>query len=157
MQIPPFSLNDQISEIGEEVEEAIIKVFRSGKYIGGEVVNKFEEAFASEIQTSFAVGCNSGTDALILALRALNNVEGEEVIAAASVGVKHRLVEEFQVEPGALSTADQLKDFGKRHYIFHYTYGIEYTMAGKPQVTEQRSAAAHITPHPLFTPPSPPP
>ena len=47
-------------------------------------------------------------------------------IAAASVGVKHRLVEEFQVEPGALSTADQLKDFGKRHYIFHYTYQFEY-------------------------------
>ena len=53
-------------------------------------------------------------------------------IAAASVGVKHRLVEEFQVEPGALSTADQLKDFGKRHYIFHYTYQFEYMLDGTP-------------------------
>ena len=35
MQIPPFSLEAQISEIGEEIEEALIKVFRSGKYIGG--------------------------------------------------------------------------------------------------------------------------
>ncbi len=104
MQIPPFSLSDQISEIGEEVEEAVIKVFRSGKYIGGEVVNNFEEAFASEIQTSFAVGCNSGTDALILALRALNIGEGDEVItssfsffataeAITSVGAKPVFVE----------------------------------------------------------------
>ena len=53
-------------------------------------------------------------------------------IAAASVGVKHRLVEEFQVEPGALSTADQLKDFGKRDYIFHYTYQFEYMLDGTP-------------------------
>ena len=53
MQIPPFSLSAQISEIGEEIEEALIKVFRSGKYIGGEEVNSFEIAFASKIQTSY--------------------------------------------------------------------------------------------------------
>ena len=46
MQIPPFSLEAQISEIGEEIEEALIKVFRSGKYIGGEEVTSFEQAFA---------------------------------------------------------------------------------------------------------------
>ena len=72
MQIPPFSLDAQISDIGEEIEEALIRVFRSGKYIGGNEVGSFEEAFASKVQTSYSVGCNSGTDALILALRALN-------------------------------------------------------------------------------------
>ena len=67
MQIPPFSLESQISEIGEEIEEALIKVFRSGKYIGGEEVTSFEKAFALATETSYSVSCNSGTDALILA------------------------------------------------------------------------------------------
>ncbi|WP_269604458.1 DegT/DnrJ/EryC1/StrS family aminotransferase [Prochlorococcus marinus] len=83
MQIPPFSLEAQISEIGEEIEEALIKVFRSGKYIGGEEVASFEKAFALAIETSFSVSCNSGTDALILALRSLNIGQGDEVITSS--------------------------------------------------------------------------
>ncbi len=83
MQIPPFSLEAQISEIGDEIEEALIKVFRSGKYIGGEEVASFEKAFALVIETSYSVSCNSGTDALILALRALNIGQGDEVITSS--------------------------------------------------------------------------
>ena len=83
MQIPPFSLDAQISELGEEIEEALIKVFRSGKYIGGEEVNSFEKTFASITQTSFSVSCNSGTDALILALRALDIGDNDEVITSS--------------------------------------------------------------------------
>ncbi len=83
MQIPPFSLDEQISEIGDEIEEALIRVFRSGKYIGGDEVALFEKAFASAIQTSYSVSCNSGTDALILALRSLNIGEDDEVITSS--------------------------------------------------------------------------
>ena len=83
MQIPPFSLEAQISEIGDEIEEALIKVFRSGKYIGGEEVASFEKAFALATETSYSVSCNSGTDALILALRALNIGQGDEVITSS--------------------------------------------------------------------------
>ena len=83
MQIPPFSLDAQISDIGEEIEEALIRVFRSGKYIGGKDVVLFEEAFASEVQTSYSVSCNSGTDALILALRSLNIGKDDEVITSS--------------------------------------------------------------------------
>ena len=83
MQIPPFSLDAQISDIKEEIEEALIRVFRSGKYIGGSEVALFEEAFALEVQTSYSVGCNSGTDALILALRALNIGKDDEVITSS--------------------------------------------------------------------------
>ena len=82
MQIPPFSLDGQISEIGEEIEEALIRVFRSGKYIGGHEVASFEESFASKVQTSYSVGCNSGTDALVLALRSLSIGEDDEVITS---------------------------------------------------------------------------
>ena len=80
MQIPPFSLDAQISDIGEEIEEALLRVFRGGKYIGGEEVASFEAAFASNVQTSYSVGCNSGTDALILALRSLGIGKDDEVI-----------------------------------------------------------------------------
>ncbi len=83
MQITPFSLEAQISEIGEEIEEALIKVFRSGKYIGGEEVTSFEKAFALVTETSYSVSCNSGTDALILALRSLNIGQGDEVITSS--------------------------------------------------------------------------
>ena len=83
MQIPPFSLEAQISEIGEEIEEALIKVFRSGKYIGGEEVTSFEQAFALATETSYSVSCNSGTDALILALRSLNIGVNDEVITSS--------------------------------------------------------------------------
>ena len=83
MQIPPFSLDAQISDIGEEIEEALIRVFRSGKYIGGHEVKSFEEEFAAKMQASYAVGCNSGTDALILALRSLNIGENDEVITSS--------------------------------------------------------------------------
>ncbi|WP_269612235.1 DegT/DnrJ/EryC1/StrS family aminotransferase [Prochlorococcus marinus] len=83
MQIPPFSLEAQISEIGEEIEEALIKVFRSGKYIGGEEVTSFEKAFALATETAYSVSCNSGTDALILALRSLNIGKGDEVITSS--------------------------------------------------------------------------
>ena len=50
-------------------------------------------------------------------------------IAAASVGIEHKLIEHFQVEPGALSTRAQLADFSSgRFYIFHYTYQVHVTM-----------------------------
>ena len=83
-------------------------------------------------------------------------------IAAASLGIKHKLVGDFQVEPraltltltlalaptptptptptlspnqvepGALSDAAQLRSFNSRYYIFHYTYQFEYMMDGTP-------------------------
>ena len=83
MQIPPFSLDAQISDIGEEIEEALIRVFRSGKYIGGKEVDAFEDAFARKVRTSYSVCCNSGTDALILALRSLNIGKDDEVITSS--------------------------------------------------------------------------
>ena len=56
-------------------------------------------------------------------------------IAAASVGITHRLVRDFQVEHG--SNGHPADDFAQHSYIFHYTYGIEYTMAGRPQGVNQ--------------------
>ena len=72
MQIPPFTLNRQYHEIGPEIESKVFKVLKGGQYIGGQEVTQFEESFSNLIGVKNTIGCNSGTDALILALRALD-------------------------------------------------------------------------------------
>jgi dTDP-4-amino-4,6-dideoxygalactose transaminase len=83
MQVPPFSLREQIDALGDDLDHAVLRVLRSGQYIGGDVVAAFEQNFAEAVGTPHAVGCNSGTDALILALRALEIGPGDEVITSA--------------------------------------------------------------------------
>ena len=83
MQVPPFSLSQQITDLGADLEEAVLSVLRSGQYIGGPQIQRFEQAFAASVGVPHAVGCNSGTDALILALRALDIGPGDEVITCS--------------------------------------------------------------------------
>ncbi len=66
-----------------EYEEAVSRVLQSGWYILGNELKAFEEAFAKYLGIEYCVGLNSGTDALILALRALDIGEGDEVIVPA--------------------------------------------------------------------------
>ncbi|MGA7935575.1 MAG: DegT/DnrJ/EryC1/StrS family aminotransferase [Kovacikia sp.] len=79
-KIPPFDLSDQYKVIGADINAAVLEVLASGRYIGGAWVEEFEQQFASYIGTSDCIACNSGTDALYLALRALNIGPGDEVI-----------------------------------------------------------------------------
>ncbi len=81
--IPPLDLTTQYQEIGAEIDAAVTQVLASGGYIGGPAVEGFERAFADYIGTSEGIGCNSGTDALYLALRALDIRPGNEVITSA--------------------------------------------------------------------------
>ncbi|WP_392346689.1 DegT/DnrJ/EryC1/StrS family aminotransferase [Parasynechococcus sp.] len=83
MQVPPFSLSQQIYDLGADLEEAVLEVLRSGQYIGGPQIQLFEQAFAASVGCGHAVGCNSGTDALILALRGLGLGAGDEVISCS--------------------------------------------------------------------------
>jgi len=78
--VPPLDLTQQYAQIGDEISAAVQKVLASGGYIGGPAVKSFEREFADYIGVSDCVGCNSGTDALILALRALKIGPGDEVI-----------------------------------------------------------------------------
>lgn len=78
--IPPVDLVRQHKPISEEIETAILDVIRSGRYIGGQPVAEFEEQFGQFVGSQYCIGCNSGTDALLLALRALNIGPGDEVI-----------------------------------------------------------------------------
>ncbi len=81
--IPAFELSQQYQLIGEEIGQAVLEILASGRYIGGAAVENFEQQFADYIGVEAAVGCNSGTDALFLALRALGIGAGDEVITSS--------------------------------------------------------------------------
>ena len=78
--IPPLDLTQQYRTIQAEVEASVHQVLSSGRYIGGDEVQAFEKAFAAYIGAEHCLGCNSGTDALYLALRAIDIQPGDEVI-----------------------------------------------------------------------------
>ncbi len=78
--IPPLDLTQQYQQIQTEVEQSVLEVLSSGRYIGGATVANFEQQFADYIGTTHSISCNSGTDALYLTLRALNIGPGDEVI-----------------------------------------------------------------------------
>ena len=80
MQIPQADLKAQYNTIKEEIDQAIFEVVESTQFIRGPKVKQFEEAFAAYCQTEYAVGVANGTDALLLALRALGIGADDEVI-----------------------------------------------------------------------------
>lgn len=80
LRVPLCDLQAQYREIQSEVEEAVLSVLRSGQVILGPEVQSFEDELAQFCDTHHAVGCGSGTEALSLALRALDVGPGDEVI-----------------------------------------------------------------------------
>jgi len=68
----------------EEYEEAAIRALNSGWYILGKEMDEFEREFAAWAGVKHCVALNSGTDALVLAFRALGIGEGDEVIVPAN-------------------------------------------------------------------------
>lgn len=81
-QIPLLDLQAQHGEIREEVLEAVTRVIDSQKFILGEEVKKLEEEIATYCTAKFAIGCASGSDALFLALMALDCGPGSEVLTS---------------------------------------------------------------------------
>lgn len=81
--IPPLDLARQYQIIGAEINTAVQNVLASGRYIGGAMVQELETQFAAYIGVEHAIACNSGTDALYLALRAYNIGAGDEVITSS--------------------------------------------------------------------------
>jgi dTDP-4-amino-4,6-dideoxygalactose transaminase len=80
--IPPLDLGRQYQALQTEINTAVLSVLASSQYIGGPVVAQFEQNFAKYIETPFCISCNSGTDALYLALRAFDIGPGDEVITS---------------------------------------------------------------------------
>jgi dTDP-4-amino-4,6-dideoxygalactose transaminase len=84
MKIPYVNLADQNVAIKNELLAAVDSVISSGQYILGKEVTDFEHHFAELCGVKYAVGVGTGTDALILALRALEIGPGSEVITVAN-------------------------------------------------------------------------
>ncbi|MEA5505159.1 DegT/DnrJ/EryC1/StrS family aminotransferase [Halotia wernerae UHCC 0503] len=78
--IPAFDIKQQYATIEAEVSAAVLEVLSSGRYVGGPLVQAFEQQFAAYHHVTNCIACNSGTDALFLALRALEIGAGDEVI-----------------------------------------------------------------------------
>ncbi len=79
-QIPLLDLKAQYNSIKGEIEPAIKIVIESQYFIGGPKLKEFEKNIAAYCQSPYALGVSSGTDALLLALMALDIKPGDEVI-----------------------------------------------------------------------------
>jgi len=112
MKVPPLDPSREYQEVKTEIDTRLSKIFESGRFILGSEVKEFEEKFSSWIGVRRSIGVASGTDALILSLKALGIGAGDEVItstftyfatveAIVSVGAIPRLVdidpETFQI------------------------------------------------------------
>jgi dTDP-4-amino-4,6-dideoxygalactose transaminase len=83
MKIPVLDLKPQYQNIKAEIDEVIARVLTSTQFILGPEVTLLEEEIAAYLGVKYAIGVNSGTDALIIALRALGIGEGDEVITTS--------------------------------------------------------------------------
>ena len=76
MKVPLIDLQAQTAEIRPRLDEAVRRVFDNCSFVLGPEVQKFESAMASLSGTKHAVGVNSGTDALLLALETVRDDRG---------------------------------------------------------------------------------
>jgi dTDP-4-amino-4,6-dideoxygalactose transaminase len=79
-EIPILDLHAQYHVIGREIEEAVNAVLKSQQYILGPEVKELEKEIAAYCESKYAIGCASGSDAILLALMAYEIGEGDEVI-----------------------------------------------------------------------------
>lgn len=83
MKIPLVDLARQYQSLQPAIDRAVKDTLSKGDFILGENVRQFEQDFAKFCQVKYCVGVASGTDALLLSLRALGVGAGDEVIAPA--------------------------------------------------------------------------
>lgn len=80
MKINFIDLQAQYKKYETEINAQVMEVFNSAQFIGGEKLDTLEKNLASYTGAKHAIGCSSGTDALLLALMALDIGEGDEII-----------------------------------------------------------------------------
>jgi UDP-2-acetamido-2-deoxy-ribo-hexuluronate aminotransferase len=78
-----IDLKSQYNSIEENINQAINKVLDHGKYIMGAEVKELEEKLANYVDAKYAIACANGTDALTLALMAIDLKPDDEVIMPA--------------------------------------------------------------------------
>lgn len=96
MKVPLLDLKPQYLSLKDQLDKALLKVVESQIFILGSEVSKMEEEFSEYLNCKHAYGVSSGTDALLLALMAINIQSEDEVIVPtysffATAGVVARL------------------------------------------------------------------
>ena len=84
VKVPFYGHVRQYHNLKEDIDKAIVSVLESGKYTMGPAMTKFEGELVQYTGMKHAIGLNSGTDALWLALLALGVGEGDEVITTSN-------------------------------------------------------------------------
>ena len=84
MKVPFSILERQYKKYQNEYEEKALSILRQGWYILGEETETFEKKFSKYIGTKYSLGIDNGLNALVLAFRALNIKNGDEVIVQAN-------------------------------------------------------------------------
>jgi dTDP-4-amino-4,6-dideoxygalactose transaminase len=84
IKVPFYGHVRQYHSLKKELDEAIFQVLESNQYVMGPAVGRFEQDLARYAGTKYAVGLNSGTDALWLAFMALGVKAGDEIITTAN-------------------------------------------------------------------------
>jgi dTDP-4-amino-4,6-dideoxygalactose transaminase len=120
MPVPLLDLRAQHATIRDDVVRSLMGVVDSQKFILGEPVEQLERAVAELSNTAHAIGCANGTDALLLAMRALDIGRGDEVITTpftffATAGTIHNVgatpvfvdvdPDTLNIDPGAIASA----------------------------------------------------
>jgi dTDP-4-amino-4,6-dideoxygalactose transaminase len=120
MPVPLLDLRAQHATIRDEVVAAMMEVVDAQLFILGAPVERLEQSVAELSHTAHAIGCANGTDALLLALRALDIGRGDEVITTpftffATAGTVHNVgatpvfvdiePETFNILPAAVEAA----------------------------------------------------
>jgi UDP-2-acetamido-2-deoxy-ribo-hexuluronate aminotransferase len=82
MKINFIDLQAQYKEYKKEIDSEVLEVMSLAQFIGGEKLNLFEKNLAAYTGSKHAIGCSSGTDALLLSLMALDISAGDEVITS---------------------------------------------------------------------------
>ena len=119
MKISLLDLQLQYASLQTELETTVLKVMRETRYILGPEVNELEAAFAKFTGAKHVITCSSGSDALLLALQALDIGAGDEVLttpftffatagAIARLGAKPVFVDiepkTFNINPAGIAT-----------------------------------------------------
>jgi len=128
-QVPLLNLRAQHKAIRDEVLAAITRVVDSQKFILGEDVQKLEEEIAAYCGAKYAVGCASGSDALFLALLALEIGPGDEVLTTPYT---------FFATAGAISRIGAVPVFVD---VEEQTFNLDVNLAAKALAAHPRIRA----------------
>ena len=117
--IPFFDLKRQWPLVRDDIEEAQAAIFESQEWILGEAVGAFERAFSETVGARHTIGVTSGTDALILILRALERRSPATAGAAMTAHIHNvaDLLADHLAEQGVLSETGTEADGRMRRHL----------------------------------------